>query len=65
MCFMRVCVCVQVFASELHLRVVREYLSPLMKNNYSCRSRKHQRAAAKLRDQWAQIRDLFLDMVRP
>ncbi|XP_062378521.1 exocyst complex component 3-like protein 4 isoform X2 [Sardina pilchardus] len=52
----------QAFASEVHLYVVKEYISPLMKNSYSCKNRKHQRAATKLSSQWGQLRDLFQEM---
>ncbi|XP_041941371.1 exocyst complex component 3-like protein 4 isoform X2 [Alosa sapidissima] len=52
----------QAFASAVHLYVVKEYITPLMKNNYSCRNRKNQRAATKLRNQWSQLRELFHEM---
>ncbi|XP_019133379.2 exocyst complex component 3-like protein 4 [Larimichthys crocea] len=53
---------VQELASKLHYHVVREYVGQLMKNNYSCKNRKHEMAAAKIRKQWNQLRDLFEDM---
>ncbi|KAE8290328.1 hypothetical protein D5F01_LYC12050 [Larimichthys crocea] len=53
---------VQELASRLHYHVVREYVGQLMKNNYSCKNRKHEMAAAKIRKQWNQLRDLFEDM---
>ncbi|XP_056915309.1 exocyst complex component 3-like protein 4 isoform X1 [Takifugu flavidus] len=52
----------QEFASRLHYHVVREYIGQLMKSNYSCKSRKHEKAAAKIRDQWEDLRALFKDM---
>lgn len=60
------CVCVswqQEFASHLHYHVAREYVGQLMKNNYKCKNRKHEKAAKKIRDQWNVLRDLFEDMV--
>ena len=60
------CVCVsrqQEFASRLHYHVVREYVGQLMKNNYSCKNRKHKRAADKISKQWTKLRDLFEDKV--
>lgn len=53
----------QEFASRLHYHVVREYIGQLMKNNYSCKNRKHEKAAAKIRLQWDDLRDLFQEMV--
>lgn len=53
----------QEFASRLHHHVVREYIGQLMKNNYSCKNRKHEKAAAKIRLQWDDLRDLFQEMV--
>ncbi|KAM6968664.1 exocyst complex component 3-like protein 4 [Tautogolabrus adspersus] len=52
----------QEFASRLHYHVVREYVGQLMKNNYSCKNRKHEKAARKIREQWVELRDLFDDM---
>ncbi|XP_008276499.1 exocyst complex component 3-like protein 4 [Stegastes partitus] len=56
---------VQTFTSRLHLHVVKEYVGQLMKGNYSCKNRKHEKAAAKIRHQWNQLRDLFEDMESP
>ncbi|KAM7403712.1 hypothetical protein PAMA_004245 [Pampus argenteus] len=53
---------VQEFASRLHYQVVREYVSQLMKNNYSCKNRKHENAASKIRQQWNKLSELFEDM---
>lgn len=44
--------------------MVREYIGQLMKSNYSCKSRKHERAAAKIRHQWDDLRAQFKDMVK-
>ncbi|XP_076605078.1 exocyst complex component 3-like protein 4 isoform X2 [Chaetodon auriga] len=52
----------QEFAGRLHYHVVKEYIGQLMKNNYSCKNRKHEKAAAKIREQWGELRDLFEDM---
>ncbi|XP_060918524.1 exocyst complex component 3-like protein 4 [Labrus mixtus] len=52
----------QEFASRLHYHVVREYVGCLMKNNYSCKNRKHEQAATKIREQWRKLRDLFAEM---
>ncbi|XP_070698445.1 exocyst complex component 3-like protein 4 [Pempheris klunzingeri] len=53
---------VQGFASRLHYHVVKEYIGQLMKSNYSCKNRKHEKAASKIRGQWGALRDLFVDM---
>ncbi|XP_054861986.1 exocyst complex component 3-like protein 4 isoform X2 [Amphiprion ocellaris] len=56
---------VQGFAGRLHLHVVKQYIGQLMMNNYSCKNRKHEKAAAKIRQQWNQLRDLFEEMESP
>ncbi|GLD47615.1 exocyst complex component 3-like protein 4 [Lates japonicus] len=53
---------VQEFASRLHYHVVKEYIGQLMKNNYSCKNRKHDKAADKIRQQWDELVDVFEDM---
>ncbi|CAB1331009.1 unnamed protein product [Coregonus sp. 'balchen'] len=53
---------VQTFVSRLHYYVVKEYVSQLMKNNYSCKNRKHDKAATKMRMQWDKLKDLFEEM---
>ncbi|XP_071238168.1 exocyst complex component 3-like protein 4 isoform X1 [Salvelinus alpinus] len=53
---------VQMFVSSLHYYVVKEYVSQLMKNNYSCKNRKHDKAATKMRVQWDELNDLFEEM---
>ncbi|XP_039459600.1 exocyst complex component 3-like protein 4 isoform X2 [Oreochromis aureus] len=50
------------FASKLHYHVVIEYIGQLMKSNYSCKNRKHEKAATKIRHQWNKLSDLFEDM---
>ncbi|XP_059209239.1 exocyst complex component 3-like protein 4 [Centropristis striata] len=52
----------QEFASRLHYHVVREYVGQLMKSNYSCKNRKHEKAGNKICGQWGRLRDLFEDM---
>ncbi len=47
----------------MHYHMAREYVGQLMKNNYSCKNRKHEKAAKKIREQWGELRDLFVDMV--
>ncbi|XP_042244643.1 exocyst complex component 3-like protein 4 [Thunnus maccoyii] len=53
---------VQEFASHLHYHVVREYIGQLMKNNFSCKNRRHENAASKIRRQWAKLVELFEEM---
>ncbi|CAG5866881.1 unnamed protein product [Menidia menidia] len=53
---------VQEFVSRLHYHVVREYIGQLMKNNYTCKNRKHEKAATKINQQWEKLTDLFEDM---
>uniref|UniRef100_A0A8C6SL30 Exocyst complex component 3-like 4 n=1 Tax=Neogobius melanostomus TaxID=47308 RepID=A0A8C6SL30_9GOBI len=52
----------QELASALHLHVSQEYLGQLMKNNYSCKNRKHEKAANKIRTQWGELQELFRHM---
>ncbi|XP_013877590.1 exocyst complex component 3-like protein 4 [Austrofundulus limnaeus] len=52
----------QDFASQLHHHVAKEYIGHLMRSNYSCRNRKHEKAAAKIRRQWSELSDLFEEM---
>uniref|UniRef100_G3NLF7 Exocyst complex component 3 n=1 Tax=Gasterosteus aculeatus aculeatus TaxID=481459 RepID=G3NLF7_GASAC len=49
----------QEFASRLHLHVSREYVGQLMKSNYSCKNRKHEKAASKIRSQWERVSEHF------
>ncbi|XP_072314345.1 exocyst complex component 3-like protein 4 [Eucyclogobius newberryi] len=52
----------QELASALHLHVSREYLAQLLKSDYSCKNKKHERAAAKIQEQWSQLQELFTSM---
>ncbi|XP_040916222.1 exocyst complex component 3-like protein 4 isoform X2 [Toxotes jaculatrix] len=53
---------VQEFASRLHYHVVREYIGQLMRSNFSCKNRKHEKAANKIHQQWRKLVDLFTEM---
>ncbi|TNN33992.1 Exocyst complex component 3-like protein 4 [Liparis tanakae] len=52
----------QHLVGRLHYHVVREYVGQLMKNNYSCKNRKHQKAAKKMRLQWRELSNQFENM---
>ncbi|KAK1791616.1 hypothetical protein P4O66_013612 [Electrophorus voltai] len=53
---------VQAFVSDMHYSVVRGYVSQLMKNNYTCKNRKNERAATKIREQWGELKEVFQEM---
>ncbi|XP_077053153.1 exocyst complex component 3-like protein 4 [Siphateles boraxobius] len=52
----------QVFVNEAHIFVVKEYVSQLMKNNYSCKNRKNETAATKIANQWEELKEIFQEM---
>ncbi|KAK1791612.1 hypothetical protein P4O66_013613 [Electrophorus voltai] len=52
----------QSFANEVHYHFVKEYISQLLKNKYSCKGRKNEDAAAKIRQQWEELKSLFCEM---
>ncbi|XP_048060345.1 exocyst complex component 3-like protein 4 [Megalobrama amblycephala] len=52
----------QVFVNDVHYYVAREYVSQLMKKKYSCKKSKNEDAAAKMREQWNELKKLFEDM---
>ncbi|XP_048830489.1 exocyst complex component 3-like protein 4 [Brienomyrus brachyistius] len=52
---------VKTFVAKVHYHVVREYISQLMKNNYSCKNRKHERAAEKMSLEWGNLQKIFED----
>ncbi|KAG9275276.1 exocyst complex component 3-like protein 4 [Astyanax mexicanus] len=52
----------EALVSEVHYFVVKEYVSQLMKNNYSCKNRKNEKAASKMSEQWGELRELFQEM---
>nr|XP_049595937.1 exocyst complex component 3-like protein 4 isoform X3 [Syngnathus scovelli] len=52
----------QEVASTVHLHMLKEYVGQLMKNNYSCKKRKHGKAAGKMRAQCRRIADVFRHM---
>ncbi|TSK22817.1 Tumor necrosis factor alpha-induced protein 2 [Bagarius yarrelli] len=54
--------CVQAFVNDVHFFVVKEYISQLMKNNYSCKNRKNEKAAANIKVQWSELCGLFQEM---
>ncbi|KAL6105937.1 exoc3l4 [Pungitius sinensis] len=49
----------QELASRLHLHVARQYVGQLMKGIYSCKNRKHEKAASKMRSQWGSVSEHF------
>ncbi|XP_051772488.1 exocyst complex component 3-like protein 4 isoform X2 [Ctenopharyngodon idella] len=53
---------VKVFVNGVHYYVAREYVSQLMKKKYSCKKNKNEDAAAKMREQWNELKKLFEDM---
>lgn len=53
---------VQELASRLHYHVVKEYIGQLMKSNYSCKNRKHEKAAKRIRKQWEDLQEMFEEM---
>ncbi|XP_062852199.1 exocyst complex component 3-like protein 4 [Trichomycterus rosablanca] len=53
---------IKVFVCDVHYFVVREYVSQLMKNNYSCKNRKNVSAASKIQEQWGELCELFKEM---
>ncbi|XP_034418715.1 exocyst complex component 3-like protein 4 isoform X2 [Cyclopterus lumpus] len=52
----------QHLVGRLHYHVVKEFIGQLMKNNYSCKNRKHEKAARKMRLQWRELSDQFQNM---
>ncbi|TRY68153.1 hypothetical protein DNTS_030032 [Danionella cerebrum] len=50
------------FVEEAHFFVVKEYISQLMKNNYSCKNRRNETAASKITKQWENIKGVFREM---
>ncbi|XP_030213309.1 exocyst complex component 3-like protein 4 [Gadus morhua] len=53
---------VQGLVDRLHHHAAKDYISQLMKNSYSCKNRKHQKGAEKLRRQWEKLSELFINM---
>ncbi|ROK15755.1 Exocyst complex component 3-like protein 4 [Anabarilius grahami] len=53
---------VKAFVNEAHFFVVKEYVSQLMKNNYSCKNRKNETAATKIANQWEELKEIFQEM---
>ncbi|KAM9842135.1 exocyst complex component 3-like protein 4 [Aulostomus maculatus] len=53
---------VKEMVSQLHYHVVKEYVGQLMKKYYSCKNRKHEKAARKMHLQLETLRKLFEHM---
>uniref|UniRef100_A0A8C1PH72 Si:dkey-45k15.1 n=2 Tax=Cyprinus carpio TaxID=7962 RepID=A0A8C1PH72_CYPCA len=53
---------VQIFVNDVHYYVAKEYVSQLMKKKYSCKKPKNEDAAIKLKEQWNELRKLFVEM---
>uniref|UniRef100_A0A9J7Y391 Si:dkey-45k15.1 n=1 Tax=Cyprinus carpio carpio TaxID=630221 RepID=A0A9J7Y391_CYPCA len=53
---------VQTFVNDVHSYVAKEYVSQLMKKKYSCKKPKNEDAAIKLKEQWNELRKLFVEM---
>ncbi|XP_022540169.2 exocyst complex component 3-like protein 4 [Astyanax mexicanus] len=49
----------QSFINDLHYHVVKEYISQLLKKKYSCKGKKNDLAAEKIRGQWNEFKRLF------
>ena len=49
---------------RLHHHTAKDFIARLLSSSYSCKNRKHQKAAEKLRRQWAELQNLFIDMVK-
>uniref|UniRef100_A0A8B9RHV3 Si:dkey-45k15.1 n=1 Tax=Astyanax mexicanus TaxID=7994 RepID=A0A8B9RHV3_ASTMX len=52
----------QSYANDLHYHVVKEYITQLLKKEYSCKGNKNKSAAEKIRDQWDDFKRLFSEM---
>lgn len=48
----------------MHYYVAKEYVSQLMKKKYSCKKAKNEDAAIKMKQQWNELKKLFVEMVR-
>ncbi|XP_066550463.1 tumor necrosis factor alpha-induced protein 2 isoform X2 [Amia ocellicauda] len=49
----------QGFVNDVHYHLAKQYISQVLKNDYSCKNRKHEKAAAKMRQQWEVLDRLF------
>lgn len=50
--------------NDVHYYIAKEYVSQLMKKKYSCKKPKNEDAAIKMKEQWNELRKLFVEMVR-
>ncbi|XP_066550693.1 exocyst complex component 3-like protein 4 isoform X2 [Amia ocellicauda] len=50
---------IQGFVNDVHYHLAKQYISQVLKNSYSCKNRKHEEAAAKMRQQWEVLDRLF------
>ncbi|MGH0180794.1 UNVERIFIED_CONTAM: hypothetical protein FKN15_004955 [Acipenser sinensis] len=55
--------CFQKCVNDIHYSAVKGYITQIMKKNYSCKNRKHERAAAKIKVESEALRSHFDDMV--
>ncbi|KAF4105540.1 exocyst complex component 3-like protein 4 isoform X2 [Onychostoma macrolepis] len=53
---------VQIFVNDVHYYIAKEYVSQLMKKKYSCKKTKNEDAAIKIKEQWNELRKLFVEM---
>ncbi|KAK6478956.1 exocyst complex component 3-like protein 4 isoform X1 [Huso huso] len=54
--------CFQKCVNDIHYNAVKGYITQIMKKNYSCKNRKHERAAAKIKVESEALRSHFDDM---
>ncbi|XP_047010166.2 exocyst complex component 3-like protein 4 isoform X3 [Ictalurus punctatus] len=52
----------QPFVNDVHYHVVKVYISELLKNKYSCKGKKNEDGAAKIDEQWTELKNLFCEM---
>ncbi|RXN24791.1 exocyst complex component 3 4 isoform X1 [Labeo rohita] len=52
----------QIFVNDMHYYVAKEYVSQLMKKKYSCKKAKNEDAAIKMKQQWNELKKLFVEM---
>lgn len=50
--------------NDVHYYIAKEYVSQLMKKHFSCKKPKNEDAAIKMKEQWNELRKLFVEMVR-
>ncbi|XP_051946255.1 exocyst complex component 3-like protein 4 [Xyrauchen texanus] len=52
----------QLFVNDVHYYIVKEYVSQLMMQKYSCKNTKKEDAAIKIKEQWNELKKLFEEM---